>query len=43
MYSSKLWFSLVMVATICFLALVTLQVLEFLHYSADPTIWPPQI
>lgn len=31
---------LVLVSALCFLALVAMQVMEFLHYRADPSVWP---
>jgi hypothetical protein len=32
---------LALLAAICFLALIALQVMEWMHYGADPSIWPP--
>ncbi len=32
--------ALALVAVILFLALIGLQVIELLHYRADPSIWP---
>lgn len=40
MFSSKVLSILVVVALICFAALVTLQVIELVHYGADPSVWP---
>lgn len=25
---------------VCFIAVITLQVVEFLHYSSPPSVWP---
>lgn len=44
MFSTKLAGFLALVATLCFIALVTLQVMEFIYYGAEPTLWPlPQL
>lgn len=40
MFSSKVMTILAIVATLCFAAVVALQVLEFTHYSAEPSVWP---
>ena len=40
MLSNKVQAILAIVATLLFVALVTLQVLELLHYSNPPSIWP---
>ena len=40
MLSNKVQAILAIVATLLFVALVTLQVLELLHYSSPPSIWP---
>lgn len=37
--SSKLLSILVLVAAVCVLSLITMQVLELTHYSAAPTVW----
>lgn len=29
-----------LLATLCFVAAITLQVLELMHFSADPSVWP---
>jgi len=31
---------LAILATVLFIALITLQVLELMHYSSPPSIWP---
>ena len=31
---------LALVSVLLFVALIALQVMEFLHYGANPTIWP---
>ncbi len=33
---------LTILAGLCFLALVVLQVMEFVHYQADPSVWNPK-
>ncbi|HPG00623.1 MAG TPA: hypothetical protein PLE77_11180 [Kiritimatiellia bacterium] len=40
MFSSKIASWLAIVATVCFIVLITLQVLELMHYSGDPSAWP---
>lgn len=40
MFSTKVVSILALVTTICFLALITLQVLEMAYYGADPSVWP---
>ena len=40
MFSSKIASVLAIVATVCFVVLITLQVLELMHYSAAPSAWP---
>ncbi len=36
----KLFGWLAILAAVLFASLVTLQVIELMHYSADPTVWP---
>jgi hypothetical protein len=31
---------LAIVTTLCAVALVTLQILEFMYYSSEPSVWP---
>ena len=31
---------LTILAAICFIAVITLQVIEFMGYSAPPSVWP---
>ena len=31
---------LTLLATLAVVALIALQVMEFLHYGADPSVWP---
>ena len=38
--SNKVQAVLALVATLVFIAVVVLQVLEFLHYSNPPSVWP---
>jgi len=38
--SNKVQAILVILATVLFVALVTLQVMELLHFSNPPSIWP---
>ncbi len=38
--STKVLGVLSLVATLCFVALITLQVLELLYYRAVPSVWP---
>ncbi len=40
MFSSKTLGILTLIAVICFLILIGLQVAELLHYQADPSVWP---
>mgnify|MGYP000978431553 CR=1 FL=1 len=40
MFSSKIAAWLALVATLCFLALIGLQVAELMGYGADPSAWP---
>ena len=40
MSSSKITGWLALVAVLVFGALITLQVLEYIYYAADPSIWP---
>ncbi len=40
MSSSKLLSWLALAATVIFVAIVTLQALEFFRYRADPSLWP---
>ena len=40
MLSNKVQAILAILATILFATLVTLQVMELLHYSNPPSIWP---
>lgn len=37
---SKIATVLAIIASLCFVALLTLQVLEMTHYSAEPSLWP---
>lgn len=43
MYSSKIAGFLALVAALCFIALVALQAMEIMHYSAEPTLWPVSV
>lgn len=38
--SSKAAAWLALIATLCFVALVTIQVLELMYYAAEPSAWP---
>ncbi len=39
--SSSTWLSAVaLVAVLLFVALISLQLLELMHYRADPSLWP---
>lgn len=38
--SDSLFGVLALLAVLCFAALVGLQVMEWLYYSAEPSIWP---
>jgi hypothetical protein len=38
--SSKTAGWLALVALLCFAALLTLQVLEYMGYAAEPSVWP---
>lgn len=40
MLSNKVQAILAIVATALFLALIALQVLELMHYSNPPSVWP---
>lgn len=31
---------LALVSALCFLALIAMQVMEFLHYRSAPSVWP---
>ena len=42
MFSSKSMLILSVVAMVCFLALIGLQMSELSYYGADPSIWPPK-
>lgn len=37
---SKIAAVLAILASVCFVALLTLQALEMRHYSAPPSLWP---
>ena len=39
--STKVLSAIALVSTLCFIALVTLQVMEYQYYSAPPTVWLP--
>ncbi len=39
--SNKIAAILAIVASLCFAALVTLQVMELNYYRAEPSLWPP--
>ena len=41
MFSTKGMAILTILATFCFAALVVLQIMEFMHYRAEPSVWPP--
>ncbi len=32
---------LALLSVLCVLGLIALQVMEWMHYGADPSIWPP--
>lgn len=38
--SANIFGILALVAVLLFLALIGLQVMEFLYYRADPSLWP---
>lgn len=38
--SNKIAAILAMVATLCFGVLLTLQIIEWNHYRAEPSLWP---
>ncbi len=40
MFSSKTLGTLTLIAVICFVLLMGLQIAEFLYYRADPSAWP---
>lgn len=40
MFSTKIASVLAIIATLCFLILIVLQIAELLYYRADPSVWP---
>lgn len=40
MFSTKIASVLATIATLCFLTLIVLQIVELLYYRADPSVWP---
>ena len=40
MSSSDIFGLLALIAVICFLGVIGLQVAELMHYRADPSVWP---
>jgi len=36
---NKVCLILAIIATGCFVALITLQIMEFVHYRAEPSVW----
>ena len=39
--SNKIATILAIIATLCFGTLLTLQILEWNYYRAEPSLWPP--
>ncbi len=40
MFSSKVLALLALIAAVCFLALIGLQIGELMYYGAEPSVWP---
>lgn len=37
--STNILGAIALISTLCFVALVTLQILEYLHYGNPPSVW----
>ncbi len=40
MFSSKIMAILALLAVVCFVALITLQYLEWSYFATTPSVWP---
>jgi hypothetical protein len=40
--SVKVLSAIALLSTLCFIALVTIQVMEYQHYEAPPSVWLPK-
>lgn len=43
MFSTKIASWLAIVAVVCFLILIVLQIAELSYYKADPSVWPASL